>query len=123
MSGKMELTGDVGGKHYKVEVEDGRVTRVWCRTTQAHSYRREPFTYWLLVWPRKESWRPGAGRRIAPVLKEAEAAQERQARAAEQERERERTAWLPPTRPAVPWWWGRMSGSPRPVDVEDHWGG
>jgi hypothetical protein len=120
MQSKIELSGDVGGKHYRVEIEDGRVVRVWCRTMQAFSNRRVPFTYWLPVWPRGANCRQGAGRRIAPVLREAEAAL---ARMLEQERqERERAPGMS-TRKAVPWWSGRMSGSPRPEGLpEDHWG-
>jgi hypothetical protein len=74
MSNSLELTGDVGGKYYKVMVElpSGRVTRIWCRTTE-HSHCRATLTYWTPVWPRGANCRQGAGRRIGPVLEEAEA--------------------------------------------------
>jgi hypothetical protein len=75
MPDSLELTGDVGGKYYKVAVElpSGRVTRIWCRTTEQRG-RRNSLTYWVPVWPRGANCRQGAGRRIAPVLAEAEAA-------------------------------------------------
>jgi hypothetical protein len=78
MPNTVELTGDCGGKFYKVHVElpSGRVTRIWCRTTE-HSHRRTEFTYWTPVWPRGANCRQGAGRRIAPVLAETEAVLQR----------------------------------------------
>jgi hypothetical protein len=78
MPNSLELTGDVGGKYYKVAVElpSGRVTRIWCRTTE-RGHRRAALTYWMPVWPRGANCRQGAGRRIGPVLEEAEASLQR----------------------------------------------
>ena len=73
MAGKIELSGDVGGRTYRVEVEARRVVGIWARVTETFG-QRTPRVYWVKVWPRGARCRPGAGRRLGPVLAEAEAA-------------------------------------------------
>jgi hypothetical protein len=112
MPGKIELSGDVGGRTYRVEAEGAHILRIWARVTETFA-QRTPRVYWVKVWPRGARCRPHAGRRLGPVLAEAEAALARLEAAAT-------VAPAPPSpvsTPAtstLPWWVGRMTGSLRP---------
>jgi hypothetical protein len=86
----IRMAGEVQVKLYRVEACGGRVVRVWVRADE--------------LWPRGPRQRPGAGRRLGPVLREAQALLAKLAAAAEP---------VGPAEPAsLPPWTGRMSGTP-----------
>jgi hypothetical protein len=102
MQGTVRLSGDVGGKHYKVETQNGRVTKVWVSVVEECS-QRGPVRYEMPVWPRTRKGRTGAGRRLRPVLAEAEHALAKLAAARSPP-----IALAEPVGPPV--WTGRMTG-------------
>jgi len=105
MRGTVRLSGEVRGRFYRIEAQDRRVVRIWVRVTEACS-QRGPLTYEMPVWPRTREGRTGAGRRLGPVIREAEATLAKLAAA--------RSSPIAPAEPVgLPPWTGRMTGLPR----------
>jgi hypothetical protein len=65
------LTGDVGGRAYRVEVEGGEILGIWMWVEETFG-RRKGTGYWAPVYGPERPRR--AGRNLRPVIEEAEAA-------------------------------------------------